>query len=780
MKEKIKRICRVIILIGILFPLFSFAQNTNNEIAGKLAIPGTLRDCPSTDCKIIRYYAETAEVKIVGLDDSNKWYQVIANDDYGNKLNGWMHYSVFVDDYRTRLKNEKDGKSETIFIFGQNSKEITLSNEKQLYCTPSSFITQPLKPTENTKAMVLYQIKNPAGTWFRIAIDKEPIIKDVNTIYSGYCALEPTKDEIGFKYWVKEWSIPEDIRLQILDMEQFSKDTLELQSFRVDGNYIKEKVKMCPSNDCETEWMVGNGGIATIIEKEGDWFRIALSNFDTSHIDLFGGEGWVYTSSVPENVKTYFNSQLQNQGTTAKETTSAFAQKEESKSRAVTFLSFLKNKNFQIGLGATIFFIVFFIIFSLLRKRIKITLKPKGKDIVLESKKIAINWKGIIIAILILIVIIGTGFGVMAYQKISNSFKIAGELVKEEKYDEAITQLESIQNNWLIKLGFKKQEISNEIEKNKKLAEDKSEYTQGMKEFNQGNWEEAKELLSKVSEESPYYQDAKSKIDEAQNNIVKKQIEEAVEKVTKETEAAKKQAAELEQKIVELQQKQQSSGEPVISTSLSSSEINKIISSVVYVLCSGDYYTLTIKGGSGTTWQFSDASGYFVFTNAHIVSTIDNSPVVCLVSFPTLPSGTPYYLYKTTFYELGYSGGIDWALLKLTTPYESKYTLNQIPLFSDYPQCKFSDVNIGDKVTIFGYPAVGGNNITVTEGNISGFSGNDFKVSSGVIDKGNSGGAAILNKYKCSLGIPTWVSIGEASSVGIIQSWRTIYNDLSK
>jgi hypothetical protein len=114
MKEEIRKICNLIILILILFPIFSFAQNTSNEIIGKLAIPGALRECPSTDCKIIRYYAETAKVKIIGLDDSNKWYQVIANDDYGNKLNGWMHYSIFVDDYRTIVKNLLKNYKQTI------------------------------------------------------------------------------------------------------------------------------------------------------------------------------------------------------------------------------------------------------------------------------------------------------------------------------------------------------------------------------------------------------------------------------------------------------------------------------------------------------------------------------------------------------------------------------------------------------------------------------------------------------------------------------------------
>ena len=242
------------------------------EFVGVLAIPGTLRDCPSKDCDIIRYYSETAQVKITGIDNTNEWYEIIANDDYGNKLNGWMHYSIFTDDYRARIKSNNYKGAETIFIFGQNTKEIILNNEKQLYCEPASNIYSlstagPFKPAESTKATVLYQIKNPVGTWFRIAIDKEPITS---------CISRPIRDEFGFKYWVKKWSISENIRSQILDVEQFSKDSLGSQSFRVDGNYIKENIKECPDDTCKKIWMVGNGGIATVAEKQGDWFRIVI------------------------------------------------------------------------------------------------------------------------------------------------------------------------------------------------------------------------------------------------------------------------------------------------------------------------------------------------------------------------------------------------------------------------------------------------------------------------------------------------------------------------
>jgi hypothetical protein len=73
--------------------------------------------------------------------------------------------------------------------------------------------------------------------------------------------------------------------------------------------------------------------------------------------------------------------------------------------------------------------------------------------------------------------------------------------------------------------------IVNEIENNKKLLRDKSKYTQGIEEFNKGNWEKAKELLSKVSENSPYYQDAKNKIEEVEKKIIEREVTEKVKEI---------------------------------------------------------------------------------------------------------------------------------------------------------------------------------------------------------------------------------------------------------
>ncbi|MCD6192141.1 MAG: hypothetical protein J7L26_01565 [Candidatus Aminicenantes bacterium] len=135
------------------------------------------------------------------------------------------------------------------------------------------------------------------------------------------------------------------------------------------------------------------------------------------------------------------------------------------------------------------------------------------------------------------IVVGGASYGIIEYQKISKIINEAEQLSKNEKYSEAIEKLELAKNRWLTKnLGIKGQEIADKIENNRKLSEDKSEYNKGLEEFNKGNYEKAKELLEKVSEISPYYQDAKNKIEEVQEKITEKKIAEAVKQVIDKTE----------------------------------------------------------------------------------------------------------------------------------------------------------------------------------------------------------------------------------------------------
>ena len=135
----------------------------------------------------------------------------------------------------------------------------------------------------------------------------------------------------------------------------------------------------------------------------------------------------------------------------------------------------------------------------------------------------------LIIIIVSIVAVSGIGYGVIEYHKTSKMLSEAGQLTKEEKYDEAIKKLEIAQNRLFSKIILK-QKISTELDTNKKLLEDKSEYAQGIEEFEKGDWEEAKELLSRVSEDFPHYQEAKNKIEEAE-----KKAEEVEKKAIKAT-----------------------------------------------------------------------------------------------------------------------------------------------------------------------------------------------------------------------------------------------------
>lgn len=75
----------------------------SNEIetfsaTGTLKIPASFRRCPSTDCSVIRYYAETSNVSIIGKYKKDNWYQISGSTDAGGtgqKATGWISQSVF-------------------------------------------------------------------------------------------------------------------------------------------------------------------------------------------------------------------------------------------------------------------------------------------------------------------------------------------------------------------------------------------------------------------------------------------------------------------------------------------------------------------------------------------------------------------------------------------------------------------------------------------------------------------------------------------------------------
>jgi hypothetical protein len=383
------------------------------------------------------------------------------------------------------------------------------------------------------------------------------------------------------------------------------------------------------------------------------------------------------------------------------------------------------------------------------------------------------NFIPIIVSIVIILAGIGISYGIV-YSHISNIIAEAQELAKEEKYNEAIELLELYQPSWLIKnLGTKKRAIANEIEKDKKLLEDKTEYTQGIEEFNNGNWEQAKELLSKVSENSPYYQDAKNKIEEAQKKIIEKQIAEEVKKETKIIQ--KKIEEEKSKEIAELQQKLKELGKKQLE---SSSGVQYSVSSIVeywkpriaYVTC--NFGGLIKQSGSGTVFlQLPAFSNQIpVLTNRHVITyegIYDTyGPDYCIVKI----GDETYRVLPTQFRFL--TKGYDLAILFIDNPSQK---LKEIAISWKNELCKAKTGKVGDSIVVLGFPAIGSpTDITATEGIISGYE-DYYYITSAKIDAGNSGGAAILLKENCFLGIPTYIVKGKAESLGrILDFYQTL------
>jgi len=412
----------------------------------------------------------------------------------------------------------------------------------------------------------------------------------------------------------------------------------------------------------------------------------------------------------------------------------------------------------------------------------------------------------IAIWILLVTVAIGIGYGTGEYFKTSKIIKEAEELTKEEKYDEAIKELEFLKNKLFGKILSQK--ISAELEKNKKLLEDKTEYTQGIEEFNKGNWEKAKELLSKVSEISPYYQNAKSKIEEIQNKIINEKIAEAVNKVKIEI---KNQQNKPSIENPPLSQNNQNPKEQINSTEqsneITSTDLQKILPYINEIFCFakdvyGDYIS---SEGSASLWVLK-GKGAFILTNYHVIEPIiGNYNAWCGVW--TNKGG--YYLDIQHIPSSVFNNFLDFAFLKITSAlpvsnssqFPPPESLSSEELLST-PPCP-TKMPLGSPVAVIGYPITTKSRIdfenlfgqqesafvsnkTVTTGIISahdsnpiynGYSDVNYFVSA-KIDKGNSGGLA-FSKYNgqlCILGVPTWVERGYFENMGVVQSFHNIWN----
>lgn len=163
--------------------------------------------------------------------------------------------------------------------------------------------------------------------------------------------------------------------------------------------------------------------------------------------------------------------------------------------------------------------------------------------------------------------------------------------------------------------------------------------------------------------------------------------------------------------------------------------------------------------GSGTIL----APTGMILTNAHVASPASQGDVesepdalgVALIVSEDKPA-VPSYIARV----MAVDGFLDLAVIQIVSTVDGS-NLDPNTLKLPYVQMGNSDnVHVGDSLNIFGFPSIGGNTITFTQGTVSGFSSEDqigdraWIKTDATISGGNSGGLAADNNGNI-IGVPT-------------------------
>jgi len=176
-------------------------------------------------------------------------------------------------------------------------------------------------------------------------------------------------------------------------------------------------------------------------------------------------------------------------------------------------------------------------------------------------------------------------------------------------------------------------------------------------------------------------------------------------------------------------------------------------------------YLRNVWGGSAT---IITPDG-LLLTNAHLVDPGQNAKADTFVIAMTVdPAGPPVEMFFAE--PVVVDKKLDLAVLKITTDLKFKdVDWKKVKL----PTVQLGDSNnlhLGDTLTILGYPGIGGETITLTSGNVGGFTSQAgfgeraFIKTSANISGGTSGGVALDANGKM-VAIPTQLGSGDEQSV---------------
>jgi len=229
--------------------------------------------------------------------------------------------------------------------------------------------------------------------------------------------------------------------------------------------------------------------------------------------------------------------------------------------------------------------------------------------------------------------------------------------------------------------------------------------------------------------------------------------------------------------------------------SISPAELDLYLSGVVELNCFGK----EPKSGSASLWNLGGQIGYVVLTNYHVISGADG----CYVSVQDTSTNTnqsgKYQVDKSSTFS--WNSFTDTSVLKIVSlaGWEKISTpiSNLNYMISFLHKCPVK-MQLGSPVVIIGFPAFSQKEVlvnghissqssrTITNGIISAHDTSlqqpigslpypNYYISA-KIDSGNSGGVAFSKDKNglCVLGLPTWLTVGNFETQGIVQNIHNV------
>ncbi len=188
----------------------------------------------------------------------------------------------------------------------------------------------------------------------------------------------------------------------------------------------------------------------------------------------------------------------------------------------------------------------------------------------------------------------------------------------------------------------------------------------------------------------------------------------------------------------------------------------KLYESVVQIIAVVDVDGETLEGWSGSGSIVS--SDGLILTNAHVVLSDKFYDVQDLIVAFTID---PDYAAEPRYYAevMQVNESLDLAVIRITTDLDGNPVDRATLRLPAVPLGDSDALELGGELTILGYPGIGGDTITLTDGKVGGFTSEAgvgqraFIKTSATISGGNSGGLAV-NANEELIGVPTQLGYG--------------------